>query len=636
MTVSPGAGHLAAPCGKLDCVKREEVAWVFDALPPSGARRGGDPASHVFDANLRAFVREVVQNAADQASPEGAPQVHFRFHDLQGRELDQFLEAISWSTLRPHLDSAAQTRGGRAIKQALDDIDKRKRLLLLVIEDRETVGLTGNELDGESHFRALCKDTLFSHKQSEGSGGSYGLGKSVLWGFSGLSTVVFNSKLSTDPSEYESPRLIGRTELPTHTIAARPPHSYAGSGWFGRKVGKAEVHAESIWSEHAAELAEQLRLGRTDPESSGTSILVVGFRDPTSEGERSVADLAREIHNAIEREFWPATVMPHRPLVTWVATGAAGKMVAAKDFTLAAPFVECYRQRNSRADVLSEPGDVVVREIEIEVPARRDGSAKAMRGHVRLCVRLCGDHEQLQLPGHVAMFRGPGMVVRYVDRRSLAVAARPFHAVVACGNARSPENPLASDIAIERFLRAAEPPGHDKWEATATLKAEYERGYAKAIDQMTKRVDEALKSLVVEHPRQGQRGPDRLRRRFPLGQKGGGGGSPSAFRFSGINAQFEHGCWSFRGEVRPATTVPSWACEVRLAEIGEDGGDVGAVDIASLKLAGSGTVEIVGGRAVIRTTIPSMMFEGMSVRGSSGRRALTLEIRSRTEVARAE
>ena len=46
---------------------------------------------------------------------------------------------------------------------------------------------------GESHFRALCKDVLFSHKRSESAGGSYGLGKSVLWTFSGLTTVIFNS-----------------------------------------------------------------------------------------------------------------------------------------------------------------------------------------------------------------------------------------------------------------------------------------------------------------------------------------------------------------------------------------------------------------------------------------------------------
>ena len=613
-------------------MKPESVEWIFDALPPSGARRGGDPAGHVFESNLRTFVREVVQNASDQASVDGAPQVHFRFHELSGTDLDVFLDALDWKTLRPHLDSAARLRGGRGIKQALDDLDQREKLLLLVIEDRETVGLTGEELEGESHFRALCKDTLYSHKQSENSGGSYGLGKSVLWGFSGLSTVLFNSQLP-EGDRHESPRLIGRAELPTHTIQSRSPKSFAGSGWFGRKVGKTDVHAESVWSSQAAEIAERLHLGRTDPDSTGTSILVVGFRDPTADGERSIGEIETAIRDAIEREFWPATVMPHRPLVTWVMAGGEGKRVLARDFTLAAPFVECYRQRESQTPALVSVGDVVVKDIEIDVPARRDKTIGAVKGHVRLCVRLSDDRHALT--GHVAMFRGPGMVVKYLDRRGLSIAARPFHAVVACGNARVPENPLASDIAVERFLRAAEPPGHDKWETSAALKAEYERGYAKAIDLLNKRIDDALKALVIEQPRNGQQGPDRLRRRFPLGQKGGGGGSPSAFRFSRVSAHYERGRWSFRGEVRPAIAMDAWECEIRLAEIGEDGGEVANVEIGTLDVS-EASVELLDGRAVIKTAAPMIEFAGRSTTGSSGLRAITLEIRSRTEAARAD
>ena len=38
-----------------------KVRWVFDPLPASGARRGGDPSEHAFRHDLETFVREVEQ-----------------------------------------------------------------------------------------------------------------------------------------------------------------------------------------------------------------------------------------------------------------------------------------------------------------------------------------------------------------------------------------------------------------------------------------------------------------------------------------------------------------------------------------------------------------------------------------------
>jgi hypothetical protein len=633
-------------------VKPGEVDWIFDALPPSGARRGGDPAKHAFEANLRVFVREVVQNAIDQATTEEPPEVHFRFHDLEGDELGEFLRALRWSTLRRHLEAvASQTRAGKAIQRALLELEKRKKLLVLVIEDRSTAGLTGAEDSGESHFRALCKDTLHSHKQSDGAGGSYGLGKSVLWGFSGLSTVLFNSKLSQELPGQVSPRLIGRTELPSHEVTdpkdakdakgaksrSPRPASFAGSGWFGRPAASAQ-RAESLWADEATAIAQALHLQRTNEDSTGTSILVLGFRDPTADEDRSPVELAQGIRSAVELEFWPAIAM--RKLTTWVAGDGAAPLISGKTFKAARPLIECAQRGESSVEALIDAGDVVTREFEIEIPARRDGTIKATKGHVRMAVRLAGELDDPTLVGQVALFRSPGMVVRYLDQRALVKSSRPFHALVACGTARSTSETLPSDQAIERFLRAAEPPGHDKWDVTETLKGDYERGYKKALDQLHTRIKDTLKSVVMESPAQGKRGPERLRRKFPIGSKsgvgGGGGAAKPAFRFDGVTAHFEAGRWWFRGEVRPVRPMPSWVCELRIAEVGEDGGKVSAVDVETLSISGGGTFQISGDHVVIRTSDPLLSFQGGSALGSSGKRALALEVNGRTEVPRAD
>lgn len=560
--------------------EREPTAWVFDALPPSRARRGGDPSSHAFRQDVSTFVREVIQNANDQALDDSGVQVHFRFIELAGAKLAAFKRAIAWRSLEPHLRAASETRGGRNLEQFLDEVDERKQLLLLRVEDRGTVGLTGDELSGDSHFRALCKDTLYSHKRIEGAGGSYGLGKSVLWAFSGLSTVLFNSNLSEEIAGQRSPRLIGRTELPSHEVAGRTEALYGGAGWFGRRVEDAgATRAESVWGERAEELASKLHLERGD--DSGTSLLIVGFRDPTTDDNASAEELAAEIRRAAERDFWPALTMPGRPLAVWVVATSA-HILSEKHLDSVRPFIECYRQRNSTQTSLETPGDVVVRDIPVNIPGRRDGTPPT-QGHVKLCVRLADEQASDVLLGHVAMFRRPGMVVRYWNRRNVALGARPFHAVLACGEARAPGQESTQDAAVERFLRAAEPPGHDVWQTTAALKAEYKQGYKKAIDQLHARVGDALRELVVSRPKQGAAGPDLLRKRFPIGNKGSDGSEPSAFHFSGVNARFSEGRWHFEGTIRSAVGADRWRCTVALRELDEDGGPVTPVAIAHLK-----------------------------------------------------
>ncbi|MBC8072621.1 MAG: hypothetical protein IAG13_30145, partial [Deltaproteobacteria bacterium] len=254
------------------------AGWIFDELPPSGARRGDDPAQHAFRPDLATFVREVIQNANDQAL--AAPTVSFTARVLQGDALEHFTRAIAWDDLTAHLRATADTRTGARIGRMLADIQRTQRLPVLCVEDRSTVGLTGDEDDPQSHFRALCKDTLFSHKREASAGGSYGLGKSVLWAFSGLRTVLFASRLADDPPGHRSPRLIGRAELPSHRIEST---SYVGSGWLGASVRLPDgrTRAESVWDTAAARMIEALGIPRDA--ASGTSILVVGVRDPTED-----------------------------------------------------------------------------------------------------------------------------------------------------------------------------------------------------------------------------------------------------------------------------------------------------------------------------------------------------------------
>lgn len=573
------------------------IRWVFDALPPSGARRGGDPAEHAFKRDIESFVREVVQNANDQA--EFLPRITFRAHDLQGKALEAYLKAVGWDTLEPHLRGAACAKGGNALRTFLDAFDTNRTLRLLEVEDRNTKGLTGDESTGESHFRALCKDTLYSHKASDGAGGSYGLGKSVLWGFSGLSTVLFNSILVDDARAKDSPRLIGRAELPSHACSSR---WFTGSGWYGREArDKHGARAESLWSHDAAEHASALHIDRGEEAPPGTTIQIVGFRDPTRDA-MTIQHVVDAIEQASVRYFWPAMVGPRRLRVALQGTPPVDPR--RPEFT---PFLECVRQSNEPSEVLDAPGDVAVRSIPIQVPATRTG-APSVNACADLLVRLSsGSHS---LAGRVAMFRGPGMVIRYWDCSGLMVGMRPFHAVLRAGEAKG-ETP--EDRALERFLRAAEPPGHDDWRATPHLSEAYKRGGRIALKRFHENIRQELKRLLAPRLVQGKKGPDRLQRRFPIGPRGGTGSGPMAFRLDKLVAHYDNEHWSFEGTIEPVPAGAAFDATLSVSEIGDDGTALGQISIEALKVKGT-RAKIVGATIRASKGTKRVVFTGRSAR----------------------
>jgi hypothetical protein len=204
--------------------------------------------------------------------------------------------------------------------------------------------------------------------------------------------------------------------------------------------------------------------------------------------------------------------------------------------------------------------------------------------------------------------------------------------VLICGEARSPLGPSDGDRRIERFLRAAEPPGHDDWESTPALKQQYKRGYARALSRLKDQVTEALRALLVARPSVGSRGPDRLQRRFPIGARGGRGGEPSAFHFTRLNARFEAERWHFSGAISSEQSGQPWRAELSLHELGENGDAIERIAIERLELDGlRARVQLEAGKA--RLDVPAeleeLAFSGYSVaRPADESSELGLEITS--------
>lgn len=573
----------------------DEITWVFDRTPPSGARRGGNPSEHAFDQDFETFVREVLQNSNDQGV-DAPVEVTFHAKTLEGEALESFLNSIGWEVLEPHLESVAKTDRGAGLANFLKELDHEEQMTILAIEDSNTEGLTGPESGEDSNFTALCKDDLISHKKESKAGGTYGLGKSVLWSFSGIRTVIFNSWFPSDGNEQhdDPPRLVGRSELPSHQLDET---WFDGSGWFGLKKGSDEAAwAQSVWGDSASTIAEDLLVPRDG--SQGTSILIMGFRDPTG-SDLDPQQIVQKTGEAARKYFWPSMMGADPRLDVFVETSESREKASYQDNRVE-PFAECVEafMNDDLSSELESPGDIVKETIDVEIPDKRDGTTTS-QGEATLLVRLAEEGSDHDLLNRVAIFRGSGMVVDYWNRSNLAIGARPFHAVLITGEGHILGRELKEgDKNLEEFLRLSEPPSHQEWTSTRSLKDTYKQGYWKAIQTLDSDVKDYLRKLVVPQPREGERGPDLLRKRFPIGASSGGGRptGEEPFHFERLRATFEQNRWNFEGKIKANTDDhEGWEVKIELFPLGEEGQRFEAIPIESLSVDTPGTAAVLSG-----------------------------------------
>ena len=106
---------------------------------------------------------------------------------------------MDWEELERHLHGVVEQsfNGCERFKRELKELNATNRgFRLLRISDSGTRGLTGPETGADGNFASLCRNKL-TNTQTSG-GGSYGLGKVVLWTHSGIGATLFFSELSEE------------------------------------------------------------------------------------------------------------------------------------------------------------------------------------------------------------------------------------------------------------------------------------------------------------------------------------------------------------------------------------------------------------------------------------------------------
>lgn len=521
-------GRGAGPAGD-DSKLREsyEAAcqWGFREAPEDGGRDYGNANVWAFDPTIAVMTRDILQNCRDAKLPGNtAVDVSFKVIRLKGNDLENFKQAIAWNALDEHLRASSRVdqRLGRLIKHNLELLETTEEMLLLAVEDKGTIGLIGEET-GHGNFAALVRNNLDSNKQEPTSGGCFGLGKAVLWRMSSFSTVLFGSHLSKPTADGHSRfRMMGKCDLTWHECEAGKGESqeYAGPGWYGKRDGEFTV---SCWDNPT--LLEDLYLGRED--KSGTTALIVGFHDPSSSEPRTAADLAKDIRAAVADWFWPDLALGRMHVNVEVCEGnrrISGGEVVADEYR--EEFVDAITKwRNDElVEKFVKGGDVVCTTVKLDYPKRRsDPKHPAGEHDATLLVRYAGEGPQTSDSRlyELAMFRGVGMVVKYMPLRHVRIGALPFHAVLLCGNAsvRPDIQPTSECKEADRFLRTAEPPSHNDWTSTPDLSAEYMRPTKKAIDDFLAEVRKAVGEIVRPSTEELDDGPNAIKELLTIGEE---------------------------------------------------------------------------------------------------------------------
>ncbi|NEA20788.1 helix-turn-helix domain-containing protein [Streptomyces halstedii] len=482
-----------------DAGSHRPIGWYHRLAHHDGGREYGNAAAFAFDANLSVLAREVTQNALDERlDPRRPVRVRFTLHELTGEHLHSFLSALKWDELEPHYAAAAQSgqKAGRVLAEGLRALREDASLLLLRIDDYNASGLTGPEY-GDGRYAAVVRRQLDSHKSNDRAGGSYGLGKATLWAASRLGMVLINSTLSEAHEGRTARRLVGRLDLPWREVEGV---AYAGPAWLGEPdTEKAhEGVSRSWWADER--VAADLRLDR-DSEDPGTSFLVVGAHDAAG-GSDSLEDLHAALGHALSDNFWAAmTSGRSTPALLEASVRALRNGESAVPERRVDPLdrhpalVHALRAYidGETVDELTVAGQVAAAEVALAVPSLRTAGRRAVgHGHrAVLLVTQAGDRDEQH--SRIVCMRGNRMTVTARAPRNLGVGVDPFQAVLLAGFATGDDSPATR--AAEEFLRAAEPPEHDRWGVTEELTAAYANA-PRRLSEFNAAMDTALRGVI--------------------------------------------------------------------------------------------------------------------------------------------
>lgn len=228
--------------------------------------------------------REAGQNSRDAGLNNGAP-VRMTFDLIQ----EPCSNLPFYDSLAAALDCCRNQAHAEKEKDFFKNacsVVSQDTIPVLRISDYNTKGLTGPPEKIGSVFHSLLKSSGISTKDSETSGGSYGIGKNATFAVSELQTVMY-STLYTGHQGHPCFAAQGKVKLVSHEDGSGV-HRRA-TGYWGYPDGFRAITEQTL----APDWMKRSEIG--------TSIFSVGFRESPKWAERMTYSLVSNFFVAIQR-----------------------------------------------------------------------------------------------------------------------------------------------------------------------------------------------------------------------------------------------------------------------------------------------------------------------------------------------
>ena len=421
--------------------------WHWIELQKLGGASGG-LAGKVFKGidKLTAsdlLAREVIQNSWDASRKLNAGRakskrvpftMEFKFIELDGQDKANFLKVAGLNEIYEESKSMKKS-DAEVAEESFASINSKTPLKLLVCSDFGAHGLYGSiDMGSDSIlFRALYMFGDTGKADEDGTGGSYGFGKSAFIRGSGIQTVFAYSSFAPLPGDKVTRRLVGTTYWGSHRDAMN--RDLEGRAIYGDpSAGEPGIPFEDSNADAlAAKLFMDKRTASVE-ENFGTSLLLV---HPQVEAE--------ELIESIEKWWWPALVDNEMDVIVQKADG---KRLVPRPMnnSYVRPFLRAYELavgRSKQSNVLQES---LISSSWQDVEGISIGSA---------ALRVASDEElasEESEGGHfprIALLRSPKMIIEYKDFERRRVAVRGVF--------------IASNEA-DGHLRNTEPAQHSHWD----------------------------------------------------------------------------------------------------------------------------------------------------------------------------
>ncbi len=421
--------------------------WHWIELQKLGGASGG-LAGKVFKGidTLTAsdlLAREVIQNSWDASRKLNSGRskakrvpftMEFRFIELSGVDKSSFLKVAGIDEI--HFESKSMKKSDSEVaEESFSVINSDSPLRLLICSDFGAHGLYGSINMGSDSilFRALYMFGDTGKADEDGTGGSYGFGKSAFIRGSGIQTVFAYSSFAPLADDKVTRRLVGTTYWGSHRDANG--RDLEGRAIYGDPgAGEPGIPFED---ENADDLANKLFMEKRSAEKEekmGTSLLLV---HPQVDAE--------ELIESIEKWWWPALVDNEMEIVVYKSDGSR-LMPRPMNNNFVRPFLKAYELAVGRSKQSSVMQESLISSSWQEVNGINIGSA---------ALRVASEEElanEESEGGHfprIALLRSPKMIIEYKDFERRRVAVRGVF--------------VASNDA-DGHLRNTEPAQHSHWD----------------------------------------------------------------------------------------------------------------------------------------------------------------------------